>query len=78
MIHIISEDSLKRPGFVYDDDGVGYPIGNEPYINWSHIDGPLLFTSDCGLEWLSLWDRIKFRLGLCDIYDLDRKYRRKK
>ena len=20
------------------------------------IDGPLLYTSDCGLEWLSLWD----------------------
>lgn len=79
-MRIISDKSLHRPGYVSEAlPGGGffeYPAGIEPYINWKHIDGPLLYTSDCGLEWLSLWDRIQFSLGLIDINGLDRKYRR--
>lgn len=28
-----------------------------PKIVWNHVDGPLLYLSDCGLHWLTLWER---------------------
>ncbi|MDB5606671.1 MAG: hypothetical protein JWP25_3571 [Bradyrhizobium sp.] len=76
MVHFISDKSLQRPGYVYDASGVGYPKGVEPHINWNHIDGPLLRTSDCGLHWLTYLERIQFFFGLTDINKLDRKHRR--
>lgn len=79
-MRIISDKSLHRPGYISEPAHGGgfieYPAGIEPYINWKHIDGPLLYTSDCGLEWLSWRDRFLFMLGLADIHSLDRKYRR--
>jgi hypothetical protein len=75
-MHIVSDKSLQRPGYIYNNHGVGYPAGIEPEIIWNHIDGPLLHTSDCGLHWLTLWERIQFKLGFTDLYALDRKHQR--
>jgi hypothetical protein len=76
VMHIVSHDSLKRPGYIYDSNGVGIPAGLQPHINWKHIDGPLLHTSDAGLHWLTLWERMCLWLGLTDITTIDRKHRR--
>jgi len=62
-MHIISENSLKRPGYVYDESGVGRE-GGDININWNHIDGPLLTTSTGRLHWLTLWERAQLKLGL--------------
>jgi hypothetical protein len=74
-MHIVSDKSLERPGYVYEN-GVGYPEGISPSIVWNHIDGPLLHTSDCGLHWLTLWERFQMHFGLINIHQLDRKHRR--
>ena len=74
-MHIVSDKSLQRPGYVYRD-GVGFPAGIEPAIVWNHIDGPLLHTSDCGLHWLTRWERIQMYFGWTDIWALDLKHRR--
>jgi hypothetical protein len=75
MTHFVSDKSLERPGYIYEN-GVGYPIGVKPAIVWNHIDGPLLHTSDCGLHWLTLWERIQLHLGLTDINAIDKRRRR--
>lgn len=76
MVHIVSDKSLQRPGYVYNASGVGYPAGLQPHINWKHIDGPLLHTSDCGLHWLTLWERLLLFVRRVTILDLDKKHRR--
>lgn len=76
-MHIISDKSLQRAGYIYDESGVGYPIGVQPAIVWNHIDGPLLHTSDCGLHWLTWRERIQMFFGWTDICALDRKHRRR-
>ena len=52
----------------------------EPEIRWSHIDGPLLFTSDASCYWLRWRDRIALALGLLTVAELDalvvQKFRR--
>jgi hypothetical protein len=75
-LHITNDPSLHRPGFVYDDSGVGVRQDRVPSINWKHIDGPLLYTSDAGLHWLTYWERIKLFLGLTDVATIDRARRR--
>lgn len=74
-MHIVSDKSLEREGWIYKN-GVGYLAGLEPHIAWKHIDGPLLHTSDCGLHWLTLWERIQMFFGWTDIHALDCKHRR--
>lgn len=76
MVHFVSDKSLQRPDYVYDGN-VGYPKGYEPFINWKHVDGPLLCTSDCGLHWLTYRERIQLFFGRTDIHALDRKHQRK-
>lgn len=67
----------KRENYTYVDEcGICFPKGIEPNIVWGHIDGPLLCTSDLGLHWLTLWERIQMRFGWTTIADLDRKHRR--
>jgi hypothetical protein len=75
MIHIVSDKSLERPGYVYEN-GVGYPIGVKASIVWNHVDGPLLHTSDCGLHWLTFWERVQMFFRMTDIDALDCKHRR--
>lgn len=55
-------------------NGIGYPADAEPYIKWKHIDGPLLVCRNGALHWLTWRDRIRWKLGLEDIYSLERKY----
>jgi hypothetical protein len=74
-IHFISDPSLQREEYVYEN-GVGYPKGIEPKVNWKHIDGPLLYTSDAGLHWLTYRERVKLWLGWTTIREIDRRRRR--
>lgn len=74
-MHIISDPSMKRDGYVYDSSGVGIHISSQPSINWKHIDGPLLYCSDGRPHWLTWLERIKLLLRLIDIHDLDFKIR---
>lgn len=76
-MHIVSDKSLQRPGYIYNERGVGYPIGIKPSIVWNHIDGPLLHTSDCGLHWLTIWERIQFAFGWTNVTRLDLKHQRR-
>lgn len=41
-MHIVSDPSLRRPGYIYNSHGIGYPAASRPFIVWNHIDGPLL------------------------------------
>ncbi len=52
---------------------IGYPAGSLPSIQWNHIDGPLLHLRDGRLHWLTLWERIRLRLGLDTALTLERK-----
>ena len=72
-MHIVSDKSLQRPGFIYNKYGVGYPQGGQPFINWKHIDGPLLYARDGQLHWLTLWERFCMWIGVDDIYSIERK-----
>lgn len=79
MTHIVSSHKLFRPGYDYYLAGsgfVGIPRGIQPYINWRHIDGPLLYRSDGQLHWLTLWERFRCWLGLDDALTLNRKLAR--
>lgn len=74
-MHIISDKSLQRPGYVYNDSGIGYPETNRPSIRWDHIDGPLLHYRDGQMHWLTLWERLRCWWGLDDATSLERKRR---
>lgn len=69
-MHIISDPSLKRPGYVYEN-GVGTPIGSQPEIVWNHVDGPLLYCSNGRLHWLTWRERFRLFVGWADIHDID-------
>jgi hypothetical protein len=74
-IHIVSDPKLQRPGYVYKD-GVGVRQDRVPSVNYKHIDGPLLYTSDAGLHWLTYWERIQLFFGWKSLSEIDRKHRR--
>lgn len=69
-MHIISDPSLKRPGYVYSN-GVGTPIDAQPKVNWKHVDGPLLYCSNGQLHWLTWRERFRLYWGLADLHDID-------
>lgn len=72
-MHIASDKSLYRAGYIYNERGIGYPAGNRPYIVWKHIDGPLLHARDGQLHWLTLWERLRCWLGFDDADSLEKK-----
>lgn len=72
-MHIVSDQSLQRPGYIYNERGVGYPADSEPYIKWKHIDGPLLVCRDGQMHWLTWRQRFSMWVGWRDIYDLERE-----
>lgn len=76
-IHIASDKTLQRPGYIYGSNGIGHSENAVPEIVWGHIDGPLLYTSDHGLHWLTLWERFQMLVSLTDIHALDRKHKRR-
>lgn len=77
-MHIISDRSMKRPGYSYQRTAggwVGYQQDFRPAeINWKHIDGPLMYLSNGQLHWLRRWERIQLFFGWVDIHDLDEKH----
>lgn len=70
-MHIISDPSMRRPGYTYTRDGVGTPMFAQPTINWHHVDGPLLYCADGQLHWLTWRERFRLYWGLADIHDID-------
>jgi hypothetical protein len=73
-MHIISDPSMKRHGYIYRHAAgglVGVPMDSQPCINWKHIDGPLLYTSDGQLHWLTWRERLRLSFGFADIHDID-------
>lgn len=78
-MHFISDPSLKRPGYIYQrapSGWVGHRADSQPHINWKHIDGPLLRTSDGQLHWLTWRERFRLFFGFADIHDIDFEHRR--
>lgn len=59
----------------YTNAGVQLHGSIDPEINWNHIDGPLLHTSDGSLHWLTILERLLMWLDLLDIETLDVRYR---
>lgn len=53
---------------------VGYESSAQPYIQFNHIDGPLLHLRSGKLHWLTLLERIQLFFKLTDIYSLERKH----
>jgi len=81
-MHFISDASLKRSGYIYQSTPgggfAGYPADFMPAkINWKHIDGPLLYTTDGGFHWLTWRERIQLFFGWTDIHELDMKHQRR-
>lgn len=78
-MHIISDKSLARPGYVYGKSGsswIGYPASIKPVVIWGHIDGPLLYMSNGELHWLTFFERMQLRLRWMTIEAIDRRRRR--
>jgi hypothetical protein len=42
---------------------VSVPKDSKPYINWRHVDGPLLCCTDGSLHWLTFVERLQFKMG---------------
>lgn len=74
-MHFISDPSLKRAGYIYNQHGVGYPADARPYVKWKHVDGPLLVYSDGQMHWLTLWERVRCWLGKDDAESIQAKRR---
>lgn len=74
-MHITSDPSLQRPGYIYNEHGMGYSADNRPWIMWKHIDGPLLHYRDGQLHWLTPWERFRCWLNLDDANSLEAKRR---
>ncbi len=54
---------------------VSYSPDSEPHIKWDHIDGPLLYCTDGTIHWLTLLERLYFKMGWVTLEELDLKYR---
>jgi len=80
-MHIISDASMKRPGWTYQrvpGGWRGYQERFEPAtINWKHINGPLMYLTNGQLHWLTRWERIQLFFGWADIHELDMKRQRR-
>jgi len=48
-----------------------YRKGGKPFIQWNHVDGPLLVCSSGHPHWLTLWERFQLFLGLTTIEKLN-------
>lgn len=56
---------------MYDVTGVSFPSDSKPFIRWEHADGPVLFTASGEYHWLTLFERLLFKLELLTIDDFD-------
>jgi hypothetical protein len=46
----------------------------EPFIQWKHVDGPMLVCSDGQIHWLTWRERFLLWLGLTDAKKLDQSW----
>lgn len=53
---------------------ISYPSDSKPFIQWDHIDGPLLHCRNGSLHWLTKVERLWLRMGFTNINQLDDKY----
>lgn len=75
---MLSNQGMPRARPDYFDLGHGCAIqfqpDAKPYIQWNHIDGPVLHLRNSTLEWLTLWERFQCWIGRADAYSLERKH----
>ena len=45
-----------------------------PDVVWNHIDGPLMYLTNCQLHWLTLWERFTLWVGLTTLEEIDADY----
>lgn len=50
-----------------------YPPILEPWVQWNHIDGPLLHRRDGTLKWLTWRERLMHWIGVWSLRDLERR-----
>lgn len=74
-MHLASDPSLRRPGYIYNHHGVGFRADSRPSINWEHIDGPLLYYRDGQLHWLTWRERFRCWMGWDDADSIEAKRR---
>lgn len=78
-MHIINDKSLQQPDYNYIQHGkdtwFGYHKDSKPFIQYKHIDGPVLFYRDGQLHWLTIIERVRCWLKLDDAYSIERKRR---
>lgn len=74
-MHIVSDPSLQRPGYIYNKQGIGFPANGRAWIMWNHIDGPLLHYRDGQLHWLTLWERFQCWRGAANAATIETKRR---
>jgi hypothetical protein len=46
----------------------------DPYIQWNHIDGPVLVCENGSMHWLTYIERLLMFLGFTNVAKLNRKY----
>lgn len=73
-MHFVSDKSLQRSGWIYNDYGVGYPEAAETFIQWEHVDGPLMYLRNGQLHWLTWRERLGLWFGLTDVASIEMKY----
>jgi hypothetical protein len=73
-MHIVSDKSLQRPGYICNESGIGYPEGMRHSMNWKHIDGPLMYHSNGQLHWLTWRERLALWFGFATEEAIDANY----
>ena len=51
-----------------------YELPAKPSIVWNHVDGTLMTCRDGTLHWLTLIEKLFFKIGVITIDQLDNKY----
>lgn len=65
----------RATGFVIQEGiEIEFKRDAEPRIQWTHIDGPVLYARNCQMHWLTLWERFQFAMGWMSERDLERKH----
>lgn len=79
MIFTTEEMPVQRQGWIYEEAPgggyYGYLDTARPYIQWNHIDGPLLHFRNGEVHWLTLWERFCCFWDIHDALTLEKKYR---
>ena len=73
-----TEEMPTREGWVYEEAAgggyFGYRADSRPDIQWNHIDGPLLYTRNGQMFWLTWRERFRCWMGWDDALLLEAKH----